>query len=181
MRVCPARSVTRTWSAEGWARASTSGTPSRQTSAGAPTRHAARRPSRIVERAQEAVERCTRRYSLRRAEHRAAGCASVDGGVDDTPRIAVAEGSIRAEADADASGDQRCAAPEVRPVVGVDLGDVVVAAIGDEPRLRHDGQAEPGDVTEHLVGYDRAVLDAITGRRARPRARRRGRASAPPA
>ena len=51
--------------------------------------------------------------------------------------------------------------PQVRAVVLVDVGEVVVAALGHEPGLGHDREPERGDVGGHLVGHDGAVLDAV--------------------
>ena len=46
-------------------------------------------------------------------------------------------------------------------VVPVDVGEVLVAALGDEGGLGHDGQAEVGDRAQQLDGDDRTVLDPV--------------------
>ena len=68
---------------------------------------------------------------------------------------------------------------EVRLVVGLDLGEVAVAACPDERGLGHHLEPERGDPAHQLQRDHRAVLDAIAGDRARPAPTPRGPAPAP--
>ena len=94
---------------------------------------------------------------------------------DAVPRVGVAVGRVAADADADTGREQRAAPPEVGKVVGVDVGEVLIAAGGDERWLGDDNEAVAAEGGDELERHDRAVLDAVARARRRPRPMRRAR------
>ena len=82
------------------------------------------------------------------------------------PRIEPAERRVGPGGHRDPGVHQRTHAVERVAVVGVDLAQVVVAALGDEMRLGHDGDVQAPQVGEHLGGDHRPVFDPVTRARA---------------
>ena len=118
-------------------------------------------------RAEEQVESPARVEAFVLAEDVPRSGAAGRGGGDGLPWIGRPEGGVRAAPDGDARPQETGAAPQVRPVVGIDIGQVVVAPLGDEGRLGHDGEAVGGDAGRFRCVHHGAVLDAVAGPGAR--------------
>ena len=87
----------------------------------------------------EQRERALRRQSLGCANHAPASGLAVHGGAHGGPGIRVAERRVGAAAQRDASVDETLAAVEMVVIRRGDVGQVLLAALGNEVRLCDDG------------------------------------------